>query len=37
MNPYQWREVLHMFLLFFSGTVIITGVLVIMMGAIMDA
>ena len=36
MNPYQWREVLQMFLLFFSGTVIITGVLVIMMGAIMD-
>ena len=36
MNPYQMRDMLQMFLLFFSGTVIITGVLVIMMGAIMD-
>tara|TARA_B000000557_G_scaffold248594_1_gene233348 strand:- start:494 stop:607 length:114 start_codon:yes stop_codon:yes gene_type:complete len=37
MNPYQWREVLQMFLLFFSGTVIVTGVIVIMMSAIIDA
>jgi len=36
MNLYQWKEVLQMFLLFFSGTVIVTGVVVVMMTAMME-
>ncbi|BCU93213.1 MAG: hypothetical protein CM15mV1_1560 [uncultured marine virus] len=36
MNPYQWKEALQMFLLFFSGTVIVTGVVFFMMSAMID-
>ena len=36
MNTYQWKEALQMFLLFFSGTVIVTGVVFFMMSAMID-
>ena len=36
MNQYQWKEALQMFLLFFSGTVIVTGVVFFMMSAMID-
>tara|TARA_Y100000992_G_scaffold80889_1_gene51470 strand:+ start:108 stop:221 length:114 start_codon:yes stop_codon:yes gene_type:complete len=36
MNPFQLREALQMFLIFFSGTVIVTGVVFFMMSAMID-
>jgi|TARA_B100001778_G_C18259575_1_gene481573 hypothetical protein len=36
MNPFQLSEALKMFLLFFSGTVIVTGVVFFMMSAMID-
>ena len=36
MNPYQWKEALQIFSFFFSGTVIVTGVVFFMMSAMID-